>query len=181
MCNDWFVSGPELEEQKLLILGKEVQIHIESPLTHEADQIKLQRCLRTQLKTSAEAATILDQSRALQGIPKTEKELEAEKGKVWSRLFFASLLVSLVFNSIDTGSDILIMIRCVKISKFMLVAQVFHVGYIPRLVLAFRHFAIYQCHRQPQKFPCSLCRFFQNPVPKFWYHYRINFPSNRPF
>ena len=114
MCNDWFVSGPELEEQKLLILGKEVQIHIESPLTHEADQIKLQRCLRTQLKTSAEAATILDQSRALQGIPKTDKELEAEKGKVWSRLFFASLLVSLVFNAIDTGSDIMIMIRCVE-------------------------------------------------------------------
>ena len=111
----WFVSGPELEEQKLLILGKEIQFHCTSAsiLFHEAKQIELQRCLRTQLKTSAEAATILDQSRALQGIPKTEKELEAEKGKVWSRLFFASLLVSLVFNAIDTGSDIMIMLRCV--------------------------------------------------------------------
>jgi hypothetical protein len=103
--------GPELEEQKLLILQKEIQIHCESELTHEADQLKLQRCLRGQLKSSAEAATILDQSRALQGIPKTEHELKAENGKVWSRLFFASLLLSLLFNAIDTGSDILIMIR----------------------------------------------------------------------
>jgi len=46
-----------------------------------------------------------------QGIPKTERELKAERGKVWSRLFFASLLLSLLFNAIDTGSDILIMIR----------------------------------------------------------------------
>jgi hypothetical protein len=90
---------------------KEIQIHCESELTHEADQLKLQRCLRGQLKSSAEAATILDQSRALQGIPKTERELKAENGKVWSRLFFASLLLSLLFNAIDTGSDILIMIR----------------------------------------------------------------------
>jgi len=45
------------------------------------------------------AAIILDQSRALQGIPKTERELKAEKGKVWSRLFFASLLLSLIFIS----------------------------------------------------------------------------------
>ncbi len=104
-------AGPELEEQKLLILQKEIQIHCESELTHEADQLKLQRCLRSQLKSSAEAATILDQSRALQGIPKTERELKAENGKVWSRLFFASLLLSLLFNAIDTGSDILIMIR----------------------------------------------------------------------
>ena len=106
-----FVLGPELEEQKLLILRKEIQIHCVSDITHEADQLKLQRCLRSQLKSSAEAATILDQSRALQGIPKTERELKAEKGKVWSRLFFASLMLSLIFNAIDTGSDILIMIR----------------------------------------------------------------------
>jgi len=105
------LQGPELEEQKLLILRKEIQIHCLSDLTHEADQQKLQRCLRGQLKTSAEAATILDQSRALQGIPKTERELKAERGKVWARLFFASLLLSLLFNAIDTGSDILIMIR----------------------------------------------------------------------
>ena len=39
------------------------------------------------------------------------EELSAEKCKVWSRLFFASLLVSLLFNAIDTGSDVLIMIR----------------------------------------------------------------------
>jgi hypothetical protein len=65
----------------------------------------------SQLKTSAEAAIILEQSRALQGIPKTERELKAERGKVWSRLFFSSLLLSLLFNAIDTGSDILIMIR----------------------------------------------------------------------
>ena len=104
-------SGPELEEQKLLILRKEIQIHCATDLTHEADQLKLQRCLRDQLKTSAEAAIILEQCRALQGIPKTERELKAERGKVWSRLFFSSLLLSLLFNAIDTGSDILIMIR----------------------------------------------------------------------
>lgn len=80
-------------------------------ITHEADQLKLQRCLRSQLKSSAEAAIILEQSRALQGIPKTDKELKAERGKVWSKLFFASLLLSLLFNAIDTGSDILIMFR----------------------------------------------------------------------
>ena len=34
-----------------------------------------------------------------------------EKAKVWSRLFFASLLLSFLFNAIDTGSDILIMFR----------------------------------------------------------------------
>ena len=39
------------------------------------------------------------------------EELSAERCKVWSRLFFASLLVSLLFNAIDTGSDVLIMIR----------------------------------------------------------------------
>jgi hypothetical protein len=104
-------SGPELEEQKLLILQKEIQTHCLSDLTHEADQLRLQRCLRNQLKSSAEAAIILEQARCLQGIPKTEKELRAENTKVWSRLFFASLLMSLVFNMIDTGSDILIMLR----------------------------------------------------------------------
>ena len=108
---DFDISGPELEEQKLLILRKEIQIHCSTDLTHEADQLKLQRCLRDQLKTSAEAAIILEQCRALQGIPKTERELKAERGKVWSRLFFSSLLLSLLFNAIDTGSDILIMIR----------------------------------------------------------------------
>ena len=46
----WFlISGPELEEQKLLILRKEIQIHCTSDLTHEADQLKLQRCLRDQV------------------------------------------------------------------------------------------------------------------------------------
>ena len=61
------ISGPELEEQKLLILRKEIQLHVcLSGLTHEADQLKLQRCLRSQLKSSAEAAIILEQSRALQ-------------------------------------------------------------------------------------------------------------------
>jgi len=43
------VPGPELEEQKLLILRKEIQIHCTSDLTHEADQLKLQRCLRDQV------------------------------------------------------------------------------------------------------------------------------------
>ena len=63
----FFISGPELEEQKLLILRKEIQLHVcLSGLTHEADQLKLQRCLRSQLKSSAEAAIILEQSRALQ-------------------------------------------------------------------------------------------------------------------
>ena len=96
-----------------MILAKEIQIHIDngSRFTYEADQIKLQRCLRNQLKSSAEAATILDQCRALQGIPKTDKEVKAECCKVWSRLFFSSLLLSLMFNAIDTGSDIMIMIR----------------------------------------------------------------------
>ena len=65
----FFISGPELEEQKLLILRKEIQLHVcLSGLTHEADQLKLQRCLRSQLKSSAEAAIILEQSRALQVI-----------------------------------------------------------------------------------------------------------------
>ena len=105
------IIGPELEEQKLLILQKEIQLHCVSDITHEADQLKLQRCLRSQLKSSAEAAIILEQSRALQGIPKTERELTAERTKVWSRLFFASLMLSLIFNAVDTGSDILIMIR----------------------------------------------------------------------
>lgn len=106
------LQGPELEEQKLLILRKEIQLHVcLSGLTHEADQLKLQRCLRSQLKSSAEAAIILEQSRALQGIPKTERELKAERGKVWSKLFFASLLLFLLFNLIDTGSDVMIMIR----------------------------------------------------------------------
>ena len=63
----FIISGPELEEQKLLILRKEIQLHVcLSGLTHEADQLKLQRCLRSQLKSSAEAAIILEQSRALQ-------------------------------------------------------------------------------------------------------------------
>ena len=105
------LQGPELEEQKLLILRKEIQIHIECDLTHEADQIKLQRCLRGQLKSSAEAAVILDNVRALQGIPKTEHELKMETCKVWSRLFFSSLMLSLLFNLVDNGSDTLIMFR----------------------------------------------------------------------
>ena len=109
------LQGPELEEQKLQILRKEINLHIDLSRDmeqfHVTEQIKLQRCLRGQLKSSAEAAIILDQSRALQGIPKTEHELKMEKGKVWSRLFFASLLLMLIFNAIDTGSDILIVIR----------------------------------------------------------------------
>ena len=69
-----------------MILQKEIHVHCVSEITHDADQLKLKRCLRGQLKSSAEAAMILDQSRALQGIPKTERELKAENGKVWSRL-----------------------------------------------------------------------------------------------
>ena len=106
------LQGPELEEQKLQILRKEIKLHVNNgELLHVADQIKLQRCLRGQLKSSAEAAIILDQCRALQGMPKTDHELKMEKAKVWSRLFFASLLLMLLFNAIDTGSDILIVIR----------------------------------------------------------------------
>ena len=69
------------------------------------------RCLRKQLKSSAEAAIILEQSRAIQGIPKTQRELKAERGKVWTRLFFSTLFLSLIFNAIDIGSDTLILIR----------------------------------------------------------------------
>ena len=106
------LQGPELEEQKLQILRKEIQLHVQNGMMlHVSDQIQLQRCLRGQLKSSAEAAIILEQSRALQGIPKTERELKTEKAKVWSRLFFASLLLMLLFNAIDTGSDILIVVR----------------------------------------------------------------------
>ena len=118
------ISGPELEEQKLLILRKEIQVHVtsayfdqiklqhdfsketeergqlEADQLHEGDQIKLQRCLRSQLKSSAEAAIILDQSRYLQGIPFTQRELKAERGKIWSKLFFASLLLFLLFQFI---------------------------------------------------------------------------------
>lgn len=82
-----------------------------SELSHEADQLKLMRCLRRQLKSSAEAAIILEQSRAIQGIPKTTRELKAERGKVWTRLFFSTLFLSLIFNAIDIGSDTLILIR----------------------------------------------------------------------
>jgi len=105
------LQGPELEEQKLLILRKEIEIHCISELSHEADQLKLQRCLRGQLKSSAEAAIILEQSRAIQGIPKTARELKAERGKVWSKLFFATLFLSLIFNAVDIGSDTLILLR----------------------------------------------------------------------
>jgi len=105
------LQGPELEEQKLLILRKEIEIHCISELSHEADQLMLMRCLREQLKSSAEAAIILEQSRAIQGIPKTTRELKAERGKVWTRLFFSTLFLSLIFNAIDIGSDTLILIR----------------------------------------------------------------------
>ena len=105
------LQGPELEEQKLLVLRKEIEIHCISELTHEPDQLKLMRCLRDQLKSSAEAAIILEQSRAIQGIPKTQRELKAERGKVWTRLFFSTLFLSLIFNAIDIGSDTLILIR----------------------------------------------------------------------
>ena len=88
-----------------------VRQNIFSELSHEADQLKLMRCLRGQLKSSAEAAIILEQSRAIQGIPKTTRELKAERGKVWSRLFFSTLFLSLIFNAIDIGSDTLILIR----------------------------------------------------------------------
>merc|ERR1712240_202306 len=108
------LQGPELEEQKLLILRKEIEIHCISELSHEADQLKLQRCLRGQLKSSAEAAIILEQSRAIQGIPKTARELKAERGKVWTRLFFSTLFLSLIFNAIDIGSDTLILIRYMR-------------------------------------------------------------------
>ena len=37
--------------------------------------------------------------------------LKAEKGKVWTRLFFSTLFLSLIFNAIDIGSDTLILIR----------------------------------------------------------------------
>ena len=134
----FFMQGPELEEQKLLVLRKEIEIHCirfasDSPvvhslksavyfdrkikacpsgeLGHDADQLKLQRCLRGQLKSSAEAAVILEQSRAIQGIPKTARELKAERGKVWTRLFFSTLFLSLIFNAIDIGSDTLILVR----------------------------------------------------------------------
>ena len=30
--------------------------------------------------------------------------LKAEKGKVWSKLFFATLFLSVIFNAIDTGT-----------------------------------------------------------------------------
>ncbi|CAB4066236.1 ALDH5A1 [Lepeophtheirus salmonis] len=77
------LQGPELEEQKLLILRTEIQVHCVSDITHEADQLKLQRCLRGQLKSSAEAAIILEQSRALQGIPKNSK---GAKSRTWKKL-----------------------------------------------------------------------------------------------
>ena len=62
------LQGPELEEQKLQILRKEIQLHviIGTETHHVTEQIHMQRCLRNQLKSSAEAAIILDQCRALQ-------------------------------------------------------------------------------------------------------------------
>jgi len=109
------LQGPELEEQKLLILRREIEIHCSNgEITHESDQRKLQRCLREQLKSSAEAAVILQQVRDLQGIPKTDKELKSEKGKVWARLFFSTLFLSLLFNAVDIGSDTLILIRYMR-------------------------------------------------------------------
>ena len=52
------------------------------PLTHVSGNIQMQRCLQSQLKSSAEAAIILQQARDLQGIPKTEQELKTERCKV---------------------------------------------------------------------------------------------------
>ena len=76
------------------------QQEYEADMKHEKEQIKLQRCLRSQLKSSAEAAIILDQSRYLQGIPYTKTELKAERCKIWSKLFFASFLLFLLFQFI---------------------------------------------------------------------------------
>ena len=77
-------------------------------LTHVTDNINMQRCLQGQLKSSAEAALILQQARDLQGIPKTEQELKTERCKVWCQLFWSSFILSFLFNLIDTGSDLLI-------------------------------------------------------------------------
>ena len=86
-----------------------LQIHvIGGELTHVADNIQMQRCLQGQLKSSAEAALILQQARDLQGIPKTEQELKTERCKVWCQLFWSSFILSFLFNLIDTGSDLLI-------------------------------------------------------------------------
>merc|ERR1719394_1619780 len=118
------LQGPELEEQKLLILRREIEIHCNNgDLAHESDQRTLQRCIRKQLKSSAEAAVILQQVRDLQGIPKTEKELKAEKGKVWARLFFSTLFLSLIFNAIDIGSDTLILIRYMRELSYAAVSK----------------------------------------------------------
>ena len=76
-----------------------------------ADNLKLQKCLRSQMKSSAEVAVILAQIRDLQGIPKTDHELKMETCKVWCRVFWASLLLYLIFQVIDTGADLIVLFR----------------------------------------------------------------------
>ena len=76
-----------------------------------ADNLKLQKCIRSQMKSSAEVAVILAQIRDLQGIPKTDHELKMETCKVWCRVFWASLLLYLIFQVIDTGADLIVLFR----------------------------------------------------------------------
>ena len=78
---------------------------------HYADQQVLRKCIRSQVKSSAEAAVILEQIRALQGMPKTDHELKMETCKVWCRVFWASLLLFVIFQIIDTGADLIVLFK----------------------------------------------------------------------
>ena len=103
------IQGPEMEEQKTQILRLEIQLHCLSEASHDRDQISLKRCMRDQLKSSADSTIIQRQLEYMQGIPKTKHELKMEKCRVWSSLFFSVLLFS--YLSLDYGSDIILVTR----------------------------------------------------------------------
>ena len=105
------IQGPEMEEQKTQILRLEIQLHCLSEGSHDRDQISLKRCMRDQLKSSADSTLIQRQLEYMQGIPKTKHELKMEKCRVWSSLFFSVLLLGISYSSLDYGSDIILVSR----------------------------------------------------------------------
>ena len=105
------IQGPELEEQKIQILRLEIPLHCLSEETHARDQISLKRCMRDQLKSSADSTLIQRQLEYMQGIPKTEHELKMEKCRIWSSLFFSVLLLGVTYSTLDYGSDIILVTR----------------------------------------------------------------------
>ena len=110
------LQGPELEEQKTVILRLEIQLHCLSDSAvseenHVRDQINLKRCMRDQLKSSADSSRIQWQLEYLQGLPRTDHELKMEKCRVWCGLFWSVLVLGVFYSALDYGSDILLVTR----------------------------------------------------------------------